>query len=404
MQLTDLDTSVVVRATRIDPDHLKNMIAAHQRGVDFPPLVVFHDKSDVLADGQHRREMYLQEGQSHATAIVLPGGRREAFLYALQLDQSLKRTNADKQHCIEALLKDSEWVTWSDAVLADKARVDEKTVAAARRRLKLPALPRKARDGRVYEPRTSNPEIPDCPPPNTPQESHSQPATDRPFAREVITTVSDDPAIESTLQKLRGGPEVKPASETDYSTQAATSAGARPDSVTRQPIKGAHWYPHVNTDHRVWLPWLGCIQLDGVDAMQDEADRAAIMAEYPGPACSEILYASHELCSADLIYGPYLRRAHESSGLRVGTLRQRGIEPKPLGGDTPDLAVVLGYWIDGAAVGDRRVVRSVSIAWMADGLLPEWWLCWGDEFLFAHRAPAPEHVVGFEIIRLAGRP
>ena len=407
VKLTDLDTSVVVRATRIDPDHLKNMVKAHQRGVEFPPLVVFHDKSDVLADGQHRREMYLQEGQSHAMAIVLPGGPREAFLYVLQLDQSLKRTNADKQHCVDALLKDSEWVTWSNAVLADKANVDEKTVAAARRRLDLQKLPRKSRDGRSYKPRASNPEIPDCPPPNKPQErpadepgDHSPPVADLPFATEVTTTVVDDTAIDAARQKLRGSAEAKPVAEADRSAQTTLSGGGAHDSTL---LNGTHWYPHVNTDHRVWLPWLGFIQLAGVDAIEDHDERAGIMAEYPGPACNEILYACHELCSADLIYGPYLRRAHESSGLRLGTLRQRGIEPKQLSGDVPDLAVALAYWTDAATGSDRRVVRSVSIGWVSVGQMPEWWLCYGDDYLFAHRTPAPEHVVGFEIIRLAGR-
>lgn len=170
VKLADIDTTVVVRAIRIDPQHLAEMVAARRRGVEFPPVVLFRDPATRrlhLPDGQHRCEMYLEGGETEVDAVIYSGGKREAFLHALQLGRDLPRTTKDKQHCLEALLRDPEWANWTNPVLADMAGVDEKTVQAARRRLGLTPAPRTARDGRTYQPRkpartVSNPEIPHC--------------------------------------------------------------------------------------------------------------------------------------------------------------------------------------------------------------------------------------------------
>lgn len=115
-------------------------------GAVLPPIVVFYDGSDYwLADGFHRvaahRQAYGTPGSAYRdlskpeiAADVRAGTRRDAVLYAAQANAShgLRRTNADKQRAVRALLEDPEWSQWSDGEIARKCAVSQPFVSSLR--------------------------------------------------------------------------------------------------------------------------------------------------------------------------------------------------------------------------------------------------------------------------------
>ncbi len=116
-------------------------------GAVLPPIVVFYDGQDYwLADGFHRvaahRQAYGTPGSAYKdlskpeiAADVRAGTRRDAVLYAAQANAShgLRRTNADKQRAVRALLEDPEWSQWSDGEIARKCAVSQPFVSGLRR-------------------------------------------------------------------------------------------------------------------------------------------------------------------------------------------------------------------------------------------------------------------------------
>ena len=88
-------------------------------------------------------------------AEVREGTRRDAILAAAAANAThgLRRTNADKRRAVLTLLRDPEWVKWSDRKIGAGRSVDHKTVAAIRARAtsgEFPTPPRRspARPGR----------------------------------------------------------------------------------------------------------------------------------------------------------------------------------------------------------------------------------------------------------------
>jgi hypothetical protein len=107
-------------------------------GSAFPPIVVFDDGSDYwLADGFHRVEAGRKIGRETIVAEIREGSARDAILHGIGSNAAhgLRRTQADKRGAVERLLKDPEWVRWSDRKIAEVARVDHKTVGTIRREL-----------------------------------------------------------------------------------------------------------------------------------------------------------------------------------------------------------------------------------------------------------------------------
>lgn len=105
--------------------------------IDEAPIEVFADADQVrwVADGFHRVEAARRAGLDAISARQRPGTRRDALLFAVSANQrhGLRRTQADKRRAVETLLLDPEWCQWSDRMIAEKAGVDHKTVAAIRR-------------------------------------------------------------------------------------------------------------------------------------------------------------------------------------------------------------------------------------------------------------------------------
>lgn len=151
--------------------------AAMEEGAQFPPVVVFHDGTNYwLADGFHRVAAEKVVGWSETNADVKQGTRRDAVLYSVGAngEHGLRRTNADKRRAVETLLRDEEWVKWSDREIARRCGVGYSLVADARKVI-CPIradTPRKVeRNGTVYEqaPRrlTVEPNLPSTGPEHT---------------------------------------------------------------------------------------------------------------------------------------------------------------------------------------------------------------------------------------------
>jgi hypothetical protein len=121
------------------PDRVAEYIEDMGRGDTFPPLVVFRDRDGVcwLADGFHRYHAYVGVEAAEADCIVREGGLRDAILYSVgaNADHGMRRTNADKREAVAKLLKDPEWVAWSNHVIAQRCRVSDVFVGKLRNQL-----------------------------------------------------------------------------------------------------------------------------------------------------------------------------------------------------------------------------------------------------------------------------
>jgi hypothetical protein len=132
-------------------------VEAMEAGEKFPPIVVYHDGTEYFcADGFHRILAAQRSNRKVIAAEVTKGTRQDALIYALGANRTngLRRTNADKRHCVEIALK--EFPDWSNRRIADACGVSDPTVAAIREEhvqtfstSSTPAV-RTGRDGKQY--------------------------------------------------------------------------------------------------------------------------------------------------------------------------------------------------------------------------------------------------------------
>ena len=109
-----------------------------EMGAVFPPIIVFYDGTVYWpGDGFHRIEAARRIDRETISADVREGGQRDALLLAASANamHGLRRTQADKRRSIETLLRDPEWMKWSDREIAKTCSVDHKTVGTVRREL-----------------------------------------------------------------------------------------------------------------------------------------------------------------------------------------------------------------------------------------------------------------------------
>jgi len=128
----------------IDDAVVQEYAEAMREGAKFPPVVVFNDGYDYwLADGFHRVAAAKVARFTEIDADEREGLRRDAVLYAMgaNANHGVRRTNADKRRAVTTLLKDPEWMQWSDREIARRCAVDHKTVAALREQLSLGNFP-----------------------------------------------------------------------------------------------------------------------------------------------------------------------------------------------------------------------------------------------------------------------
>lgn len=108
---------------------------AMKDGATFPPIVVYFDGSEYwLSDGFHRVEAAERAGLTEIAADVRRGTQRDAILNACSANAAhgLRRTNADKRRAVETLLRDDEWVKWSNLEIARRCSVSESFVRGLR--------------------------------------------------------------------------------------------------------------------------------------------------------------------------------------------------------------------------------------------------------------------------------
>lgn len=120
---------------QIDEATVADYAEAMRDGANFPAVTVFNDGSARwLADGFHRFHATRAAGLPTILVEEHAGSRRDAVLYGFQanIKHGLRETRADKRRKIEVMLRDAEWVSWSDREIARKCGVDHKTVSAAR--------------------------------------------------------------------------------------------------------------------------------------------------------------------------------------------------------------------------------------------------------------------------------
>ena len=130
-----------------------------EEGNVFPPVVVYYDAADYwLSDGFHRHAAAKKAGFGSLKAEVRQGSRRDAILYAVGANATLRRTREDKRHAVGILLADEEWSKWSNRTIAHRCGVDEKLVRTLRSASAAkPQIARKVeRNGKAYDMNTDN--------------------------------------------------------------------------------------------------------------------------------------------------------------------------------------------------------------------------------------------------------
>ena len=133
--------------------------AVYERGGNMPPITLFFDGERYwLGDGFHRVESRLRASNGNINptidAEVQRGTQRDALLHALKANGShgLRRSNADKRRVVETMLRDDEWVTWSNRKVAEHCGVSDPFAGKIREELGLPEPEgRVGIDGRTRE-------------------------------------------------------------------------------------------------------------------------------------------------------------------------------------------------------------------------------------------------------------
>jgi hypothetical protein len=111
-------------------------------GAQFPPVTAFQDAEGAywLASGHHRHAAHVLRKRKTILAQIRPGSVRDAILFAAgeNAEHGARRTTADKEAAVTALLEDEEWGQWSNMEIARRCRVSDWLVREVRRRIFVP--------------------------------------------------------------------------------------------------------------------------------------------------------------------------------------------------------------------------------------------------------------------------
>ena len=124
----------------IDLKHVKLLEQQMEDGLKLEPIIVFYDgESYWLADGFHRWHAHHNQEREAIACIIHQGSRRDAVLYSVGANAehkpTLPRSRENKHRAVLTLLQDPEWGKWSDREIAQRCKVDHKTVGKVRSRL-----------------------------------------------------------------------------------------------------------------------------------------------------------------------------------------------------------------------------------------------------------------------------
>ena len=101
------------------------------------PAVFYDGQTNWLADGNQRLEAHKLANKKKMSCLVRQGSFRDAWEYAMQAnaEHGKKRSNADKRNVVEMAFLDSEWQSFSDAVIAERCKVSVRYVCKVRAEL-----------------------------------------------------------------------------------------------------------------------------------------------------------------------------------------------------------------------------------------------------------------------------
>jgi hypothetical protein len=119
----------------ISTDTVSDYAERMDAGDCFPPVILFFDGTDYfLADGFHRLNAAALRAEEQDTieADVRQGTRLDAVMFALRANDQhgLRRTNADKRHCVGIAL--TEFAGMSDRGIAEMCGVSAMLVGSVR--------------------------------------------------------------------------------------------------------------------------------------------------------------------------------------------------------------------------------------------------------------------------------
>lgn len=137
MDKIDIKASPQIRVCEHEPT-IQEYWNALIEGDKFPPIDLFYSNEKnayVIADGHQRYWAHARNNEQQILAVVHEGGEREALLFALGANQKhgLRRTDADKRRAVEIVVKDVEWMSWTDRRIAEKLAVSHPLVAKIRK-------------------------------------------------------------------------------------------------------------------------------------------------------------------------------------------------------------------------------------------------------------------------------
>lgn len=146
---------------RIDMEVVGDYAEAVKLGIEFPPVIVFHDGAEYwLADGFHRWHAHKAAEKASIVADVRAGSLDDAKLFAAGCngDHGLRRSNADKRLAVVMAL--GVKADWSDNKIASHVGVSHPFVADVRRSIlkpfqDAPAVRTVERAGKTYKQDTS---------------------------------------------------------------------------------------------------------------------------------------------------------------------------------------------------------------------------------------------------------
>jgi hypothetical protein len=123
---------------KIDENVVADYADKMNDGVEFPPVVVFHDGAQYfLADGFHRYFARKRIGSPGITCDVHEGTLRDAVLFSFSANKAhgLPPNSADKRKAVTTMITDIEWQDWSDRVIARICGVSHTLVQNMRKEL-----------------------------------------------------------------------------------------------------------------------------------------------------------------------------------------------------------------------------------------------------------------------------
>lgn len=222
LRAIELDTSIQCRAA-IDTATVNEYAERMAAGDRFPPIDVYGTKGKCwIGDGWHRVLAAREKAAESIAANLYPGGRVDALKAALSANavHGQRRTNADKQRCVEIALR--EFPKLTDPAIGELCGVDHKTVAAQRPTLGTSQPEsRTGRDGKQYPARRE---------PKAPAELAPKPAP--------ATSMPRDPS--------QTGPTVADIPDKEESELVSSHLA----ELKR------HWKHASRADRRAFLQWL----------------------------------------------------------------------------------------------------------------------------------------------------